>query len=1814
MTRINPNLIAAGIGAVVGGNTMSTDGDLLDLATGATIGASIGGLGNWTIPSNVKNFTFNRKQAMLNDAISEGALTLNQRKENLLLIGEEKGKFLGNNKFDPIKPFDSINNSSFEEFKNYVNNIQSNEELIRVESSLKSNLDLHVKPANSLKTINSQSTTAFRIAESASLSQKKIAFSSYLEKRLGYSKNLAQAKSELFTSIFERSQGMISITDGKMSVSGIGDIKLTQRVKGADGNIADVYIHNGNMEVSNKVNPFGHSKITGTSTKVVADALGIQMGDAFNLHALTTELVEGVKGLKPEDAIALLAKNKNLTPEQLKDAVQKITQGSYQYDADGSMSVKQNRIDGSPLHVSQNSSLISNTIDHSLTVEVDNTGFKNFNGSVLRGMRSQSGGKHQPAELRKLNRFYSKLGDFKSYVKADANFKFLNSDLSTTDALTLHAPIERSAYSVNNRQFTANFKGSPSQRVYNDYLNHIKQTTGRGNVHLASAIALPTLDISANQELKDNLSKLFTGNTTLGDGFVLANKSFTENITHEGLSHVYLKSNSSGEYSTPSVAFQKLIEGELGVDSIRELASNHSALEEAIGSETQKEIRKTIELNRAVYQSKFKSREDQYQSKFKYLSSQGLLDNTLSYENAIKNNNFKDHLDELFNTVIADRNEQSIFNINQMPDELKTEKESLMYLLSEGHKRGDASKKLDEAFKVFDTKLEVSKSAVKLTNPKPNSVLAYNPDGTAEQITSAYSNHELEDIQKIISRDPQGNIIDEKIEISYKANSNLGDYITVKSYGTSSKDQMLNTSAGDFGMYGSLAENKELWQLSSKEATDKKGKKHTFYNVEFTHSDGTIKEYPSEYFKNLINPNNSWDDLDDNLEKIRKRASEISENYAIITDDDSVGLSARNKIANDLIENNKPSMIKDTERADFLLQYTQDRFKQIDSLSIDDEAKAIQKSKIATGVANFTVAMSNEKASIPLYFTQLYHADRAYSYQVGSYTQAIKEAGSSSEEGLKGAQSFIDSVSPGKYKLSGNSSDINLLESFEKDFSSFRSSVQTMFTSKESIYHSSKDPSLLSRGLDYFILGQQHSPDSNIFISLSSFNRNIKAEAGSGSGFKGMSWNAQTQLLSNGFTHSELDMFASFNKEALADIQGVTGLIKTHEDAINSQLNEKNIQGFLNTFERTPSTRSSHIESLGLSRSKNLVDFYNLNYSENKQGFKAIPIFYENTKMFGSYFNSEGVETNSGTSKMFKRILELDNQLTSVSSERSAFIKAQLDQELEALSKVVSKSTSGSSNILKTALTREAERSTYTNVNPISGEFSEFVERSNKSYAALSVDGAMDRLKRIGVDIKSRKQFLNEFTESIEGTQNLRRIKTGMNDQYLFGLLSREPAQGPGSIRHTEFILDTSIAKGTQNSVFIKNDDLLYKLFQFGDYDVDHTTEYFPDFQNSTKESLDNIRLKGERVNQELLEVAEIAKTLGVKGKKDYINSYLDILPDAKNAGTKIESYEDWHQSLLKSLYMSSEKGGARKVLSPTVTKLAAAMNNSITSAVDASHPDSVMARVLTHYTVENLLKAQHMTNDAFEEGTAADRLTALRKPSTLDQYIKELDTTLSNTIESLKNNNPEAYERVARAKNLILSSERSFVTQNPINPMDLKSKSSVREEIEELNNVFNGNNGSISVMPTEVSDELEVAKSVKSGYNTLKQGVMHNINSNKKVLGVGLGTFAGLALLTQNKPDFGNSKARADLGGYVLAPSQSAAEDTAQTSEENMNRSLMRPVEYVKSYSKGQGFQSAYVAANTIGQVGTSDFNRNVNSAIFGNQSMNNARVEYVN
>ena len=1082
-----------------------------------------------------------------------------------------------------------------------------------------------------------------------------------------------------------------------------------------------------------------------------------------------------------------------------------------------------------------------------------------------------------------------------------------------------------------------------------------------------------------------------------------------------------------------------------------------------------------------------------------------------------------------------------------------------------------------EAVTTFNAARQDSLYSDRLVNKnRAGTTIGYDSSGAAVQVPEAHSNYTLENIETRVDASGKATL-----DAYYKGKLDLDENSVGKGFGINSKEQFLVTRADDVGRAGVLG------TLMEKGIIEDTGDSIKIRGQFASTGLDTILNY-DDFKDQLTNP---FAFNDKTGATIQNTYDYFSSQVDMISDTKNAGFG------------NERDILKALKTKAGSSEFLTDTV--WNSLRDYQDKNNVGKKELA-GLVNYGLATTNEKASLATLANVVMGNEQRFSKLIKDSKKGVIE----DNKALQQFKKLVPTFTPSVPTTSENKEQI--FKEMRDSLDNMHATVATRFNDRTAVYDMLSNGSSRDSTIDFFVQSAKFTSDTkNSRMSFSALNRTAISETGAGSTGKSMSWNAQLQLLSGGYSYEDLDAFGKFDKSSLNDLKAIVGMNSTHENSANDVLDYSKNTQFKNAFNALPQDRRKIFESIGLSTG-NDVDFYNLSYVP-EGSFKSVPIIYDETRLFDSYTSTKtGAETNKRATSLMYEIIQTDMELQNAKNAGvQQGLKEQLDTLHARLQGHIDPALSGSTSAGKAALTRTANASMQATVGAINGHMSDFLSQQkadglSASFVAVSGEGALKRLRLAGVEVADLEE-LNQKHLSRIGETSLYKLNLSDGNPF-FGMVNREPATGPMSARLAEYVVDMSIlGEGSKDSLFIKSDEDFYKLFQFGDYDFDNVTEYFvDDIEKKSLVEREAILNKGRKVAQEYGALSSFAEKLGVKNNKsNKMDSLFDLYE--KNKG-KIKSKDDWNRIYIEHVESASRQAGLRKSVSPQVTMIAAALNNSLMRDSTGDDKGVKAARILSHYFVENLLKAQHATADGASINTEAERLSIARtnaiKSQTSKEYLDMLDTSLKSMLEKHKGDQAN-HDLGLDAVKRIVQAEEQYLTGSPINSMELGSSGmgkNFSQKIDNLANMIDGEEQAIPLFKRVAEEDVDVAKTAKVGYDRFKNITNNFLKKNKKALAIGAGGLGAVALAFQNKPGSG---ATADVGRQTLAPSTMSDQESSR--QLVGGRDFSRTPEYITPHRDAR--QAVTIEGQYVGD--SEDYRENSRQSIFGD-NINSAQVEY--
>jgi hypothetical protein len=546
MPQFDPRLFALGAGAITGGYLMSSNNDPLSIGGGAFIGASVGALGNFTVPSLENMLSVKNKELPMPNAATS-SLRMTEEKEKILnqantIISSGNSTFTG--AFDPEKPFSTLSGTSFAEFSKTVNNTNNPMELRRIQLALAQQTDSIGVNVRDIKIAPTQMIRSLKIAEDSSEVERASAFKDYARNELGFAGREDALHSYYlnFKSLLNR-PGEMELSDGNLKIAGLEPIPLYSTI-GKRGNQIRAHVSGNNVFTSSAVNLYGEAKLNNTPTEATARALGLDMADKFNAKALD-DMVKGLEGVMPDEAIGMLG-NAGLSDEKLNEIIKLVKEKfqSHSSNLSGQYAEKKNLKDLIPTDYDRN--LYGSTdITHTLNI---NNGRLNLDEPIKKiSNYSKDGQKSQYQKLRQLieqgNPVFTRAG-----VKPENNGLYRNSNYKE-NILNINTPSNRNAAA-----------GSRGHAVTNDFDNSFEHLVNKLNLktQYGSSIAVPRLAVDIDKFNKIAPDVLGSSNA-IGDGFSLGNLEHFNDISIVENIKINAHANSEGNMLITNPVAKRLL-------------------------------------------------------------------------------------------------------------------------------------------------------------------------------------------------------------------------------------------------------------------------------------------------------------------------------------------------------------------------------------------------------------------------------------------------------------------------------------------------------------------------------------------------------------------------------------------------------------------------------------------------------------------------------------------------------------------------------------------------------------------------------------------------------------------------------------------------------------------------------------------------------------------------------------------------------------------------------------------------------------------------------------------------------------------------------------------------------------------------------------------------------------------------------------------------------------------------------------------------------------------------------------------------------
>lgn len=1825
--RIDPNMLAAGIGGLAGANFMSTgDNDLLATAAGLAIGAGTGFMLNTSISEDDKRaMALKNKQieTIVNpEQVEKMSKTFSEKKKEVEKLAEgiaKNRKDTGD--FNRQKPFATLNSGNLDDFLIDLDNIKSDESLTKLKVALTSGSDeLFINKGDLAESLRLEDTPTIRIQAGADLKTKMEALKDELV-RLGYKDGSEELETKL--KMFEGMMDghghkrQIYIKDGKVTLDKDLSINLTYKSVSENGDVATQMAQNKNIYNIPKVSFTASGFSEGMNTKAMAEALGITMADAFK--AQLEQEMGGVAGLAPDEAAALAYHRLKDQPEQFKDLVKDLN-GMRVYDEVASGQYKENlRVGSNTKPTPSNKAVsISNTVDYKHTLNfLDNGQIDKTRPFTQLGTTSEKG-KHVAEVKTFMQKKIQQTGIPNVGTSSDHVTEMTTTNMERVDRasgkiylapsnqnklLSVNTAHERNPVTVYDRSLSHDTKELPHVAAF-DYLNRRAGSTSQ----FGSAIPLQTLSLDTEMKIPhvskipeqslsflNMVSEVFGSSTVVADGAGIGNRDILRNISTEGFVNLNMTPTSDSQFMFSDEYHKKVVTGELSFDDFKQKAKEGISVIQGKAEKGILDVRSKLNTIKALTSSTD--------------SAQDILQILQKKLPKIFNNS--DEVQSLLRTGNRDKQVKALQEFGKAKIMLQMPKVDSLYSVKdisltetavsarqsvvkayEGVKGNlDSTISSLDSFIAKNNNRKESLEAARSFFPKAGQVIGYNADGTEVKLKQNYRTYEF--AGSFWNEKKNEYSLSSELGMLFKGKAVVGDENEVKTYGLGTKAQLQNRSGEvvqkiallqDLAFEGRIQIDKGKYLL---DIDGDDGQKHT---LSVTKQQLKTKSIEAIFDENKLEvPVN-----------IKQKLSDFK-NVAVIAEDDSSGTLRHKELVKSLSNGGDLSEISSSR---LLSSYIQERTKDF----------AGDKASISA-LADFMMATSKDKSAMDYLVTAYSSVIQQSGLKFSNYTNAVGDEKVAALAELKRYGSDMLGAD-----FSGNS--IITKKGWGAALNNRLDSVLQYHTSggfTNNFFDMAQDSTKLDSFVDFFVQERKHRSSSlgDSLIKPTAINRTVEHELGSGSTGKTASWNSMSQLRMNGFTDSDIGLFGRMSSHNVADYQSVSMLTKRIKDSLDTKLDDNQIQKVIGL---NLDQRRDALKELGVDSNK-LVESYSLKNS-NSMGISTLPVILEDTRLFGGYTDEEGNNQSKKLTKMINKAISADIGMSNATSslEKDSYEKV-LNNSLKYITDSVIPMLGGQDNLGKKLATLEAPRSMYSLATPIGGNTRQFAKEVLKDnhVVAVSSQGLLTRLAEVGKEFESVEDIMKSGLLKKTSAKGVYEVFYDTDQKLpMFSMLTREPSVGMGSTTTVRYLFDTNLEHGDKN-LYTMYDNEVFKRFKFQDFDMDHFIEVLPEVKKSNYNQLFDIyHNKGAKINKELDSLIDFASYLGVKGNKGSLGTFFDLI-DNPEVNTK----EKFLDHFLEDTFLSKVKAGDRKTVSPIVTKLAFTMNSALSQS-ELGFEDMAKARVVSNYLVENLLKSQHISNETYKKDPIA---LASKMASDLEnKNIESFNERFGNYIEDniikpgMANNkkkmSDEMAEEIRKSYKLIqksMSDNRATLTdtitpthlktKNPTYISDGKHEEVLRQGVSNLDDMVSGPKigpGVVSTIDQEIVDSAasSLAGKAKKSYHSALDTTKHIINNNKKLLAGAAAATIGAALLTQEKPNFGNNTVSANTNGMLMEASRNAIEETRE--QHTMMGGVHRATDYLYSYNRGGG-KSVNVEGQSTGYGSSGDISQDVNKFMYG-------------
>lgn len=1843
MSAIDPKLFAAGVGAFTGSYLLNTDNDVMGIAAGAAIGGATGLMMEYSTPENLEALVQKASKNTVKvfdpkNIKTSKTKTFDERKESLRRLAERRAKATKNTtNFDINKPYSSLSSNSLGDFNNFLDNVKSIETLNELETMFKAKSDDIFTSGSASSNVSVYSEgEGIKVRAGAPLADKVAAFEEGLVE-MGYARNSPtfNEKVKKFTPMLKETSSGFKIEDGKLHLHDT-NTKINLTLNNTTGDGSAVLQHVSGKQVYNvsQVNLLGLAAISNdqsASMKAVADALGPEMAKLFDLAASNRAMQE-VSGLAPDDAMALMYNKLKDNPEALKK-FEEFVNGRGVHDYKASQELLQNLAAGKrgrdaiPM-ATVHGSKISNSVDHTYSINVNEHGWLNPEKLLVKTGTLSEGGIIQ-SDMKRIIKHYNIANlTHGGGTKADHNTELQSTrklklnpvtgnfeyyDNNADKAFNIHTAYERNALNVHSRPDIYEDAKSGVSTAEN-IANELLEQYGNGIQH-SSANNLITKPLKSDKELQQGLSfinyvsDVFGTDVTTADGQGLMRRERAADFTYDGQTRVTLSQNARGNITITDAPMKYYIDGSITYDEFKTRADKgfHKLDRQTYGNlkaaqrkllaldkilkDNTKTVEEVFEEVGKTHTNLFKKYPtlDEFKSNFKATTDSEVLA-------AIEKKARK----RILRQAKASEGMKRSIQDPRIPDSTKAARSSILADIGSLHGIEASKRATEDVLGVLENLIQKGSSTrednafFRSFYPKAGHRYGYTASGAPIEMGKALNNNSFS--KALWTVNPNGT---RELDLLFKGDINLGSLDEIKTHGESSKSQLKMIKSSTFDKIAYLNDNMDnvKYDSSAGISTIDLGGNYGSINV-------TDEEMRTKSWKEIFASKGVKDG-----DKLAEELTDRYKNVGTLVEEDSSGLKTKARLMEAFTGKLKDAKGTVLSVEDGIEAVVGDN-KHLTQF-LKDSITPTTSSKDLHGLANFVLATSKDKTSTDFLVTALSN----YKHKA---TQVLQDTSLTDTQKTAKLETHFNIVPQSNSSFDSNyyrqeiDSTIDNIMNYYSDLKEARKNAYELLT----------DQATMSRVSSFFKteanLRQDYEQDT--VIRAHSWSKTAVGESGSGSTNKSMSWNARLNLKMNGYTDRQLGLFVGTSSKLIADsaaIETFTRDVRGVTD-ITSQVSDlKGKQALTNALKQPPIMRRETLSKAGINIEGD-VGSYKL-HTKNELGIVNLPVILENTQLFDSYNDERGIEQVRKFNSRISEVIAADLSIRSgnLSEQQVESATHVINKNLEVLNSEVKDFLGGRGNLAKQILTSEAPRSRYSLSQAVGGTWIEKQFGLEKDgIAVVSSKGLLSRLEDIGGEIGKHKTI-----KSLEESGYLKSIGDGRFEVFydadqkvpMFSLTTREPAIGIGSTQSLKYVLDTNINDTDGKSLYTHFDNPRLKYYQLLDYDFDHQIEIFPKVNKRNLQELGETYEHGKKMNQTFDDLMDFVKVLGVKGKnKNKIPTFGDLIDNSVDENK-------FQELFLQDTMTSRIKSGDRKIISPTVTKLASDLTDSVMQG-DGSDIIKARARMMSHYFVENLIKSQHISNETYSAKniTAAEELAHHLYNGDKTRFVEKFGNYIEE--ELIRNLKVDDAAKKAKIEKELRETYKyiqesiqasSTIGSADITPMHLSNfkKTLLSEATDSYRAVVEGTNAYMSpgpILDEQIVEEADmgIVQKGKMQYHRVSEIIKHNVTNNKTLL-LGAGAaMVGAALLTQSKPEFSNRKPQANPSGMLLDPARETLRE--QKAQQGFMGGLNRATEYITPYSSGQ--KNIQVDGEYYNS-GSGDLGRDINNAIFGD-GMSSVRI----